>query len=217
MGAFESMALSGTSNEATAHPMSRQLWGIDWASQLPFDNAGFRVCSSSYDHAKGFVAAHYATVFEEHDNPSPFATDLTPAKARYYQLFGDFFEVYYADEIVGLLICTPTDWSSYYIRSAAMVPKYQGRRIIQTFYTSVLFPVLQAAGVERVEFDTSPANMAMMHIATRLRFNNTGTILSERWGAMIHFTKFLSPAKEDVFLQQFCAGVKYQLRQRAQS
>ena len=140
---------------------------------------------------------------------------MSAAKTRYYEVFGDFFEFFHGDELAGLLVCTPTDWSSYYIRSAAMLPKFQGRRIVQHFYTSVLFPTLQRAGVERVEFDTSPSNMAMMHIATRLRFNNTGTILSERWGAMIHFTKFLAVDKEEVFLRQFCAGVKYQTRERA--
>jgi hypothetical protein len=57
----------------------------------------------------------------------------------------------------------------------------------------------------------------MMHIATRLKFNQTGTLLSERWGAMVHFTKFLSEEKEEVFLRQFCSGVKYQLRDRLET
>lgn len=217
MGAFERNAHNLQRNEPELlTPMSQQLWGIEWSAHLPFENGGFDVRLSNYARAKDFVGEHYATVFEEGDSPSPFATDLSPAKTRYYETFGDFFEFFHGDELGGLLVCTPTDWSSYYIRSAAMLPKYQGRRIIQHFYTSVLFPVLQQAGVERVEFDTSPSNMAMMHIATRLRFNNTGTILSERWGAMIHFTKFLAADKEDVFLRQFCAGVKYQARERVQ-
>ncbi len=197
--------------------MSRTLWGIDWGQHLPYEEGGFRVRPSNYERAKAFVLANYASVFEEEGNASPFATDVSPAKTRYYEVFGDFFEFHHDREWAGLLVCTPTDWSTYYIRSAALVPKYQGRRIIQHFYANVLFPTLKGAGVERVEFDTSPSNMAMMHIATRLRFNNTGTILSERWGAMVHFTKYLNTDKEDVFLRQFCAGVKYQLRERAQS
>ena len=209
--------MRGANESNVFAPMSQQLWDIEWAKELPFESGGFRVELSNYTRAKGFIAANYATVFEEDASSSPFATDLSAAKSRYYQVFGDFFEFFHGDELAGLLVCTPTDWSSYYIRSAAMLPEFQGRRIVQHFYTSVLFPTLQRAGVERVEFDTSPSNMAMMHIATRLRFNNTGTILSERWGAMIHFTKFLATDKEDVFLRQFCAGVKYQTRDRAQS
>jgi len=216
MGAFDSSApLKGATDSNVFTRMSWQLWGIEWGAALPFESGGFRVELSNYARAKKFVAANYATVFEEDAASSPFATDLSAAKNRYYEVFGDFFEFFHGDELAGLLVCTPTDWSTYYIRSAAMLPKFQGRRIVQHFYTNVLFPTLQRAGVERVEFDTSPSNMAMMHIATRLRFNNTGTILSERWGAMIHFTKFLATDKEEVFLRQFCAGVKYQTRERA--
>ncbi len=217
MGAFDAAAVLETRRPSERPScMSRQLWGIDWRGQLPFENGGFIVCLGDFARAKRFMLTHYATVFEEDREASPFATDLSEAKGRYYEIFGDFFEIFHGDELAGLLVCTPSDWSTYYIRSAAMLPKYQGRRIIQTFYTSVLFPMLQRSGVERVEFDTSPSNLAMMHIAAKLRFNNTGTFLSERWGAMIHFTKFLSMEKEDVFLRQFCAGVKYQARERKQ-
>ena len=218
MGAFENATLSAQEPQLqTLETMSKKLWGIDWAQHLPFNNGGFEVRPSDYERAASFIREHYNTVFEEEAGASPFATDLSAAKAQYYRLFGDFFDFFHGDELAGLLVCTPTDWSSYYIRSAALVPKYQGRRIVQQFYQDAMFPVLRDAGVERVEFDTSPANLAMMHIAARLRFNTTGTILSERWGAMVHFTKFLSGDKEDVFLQQFCAGVKYQLRDRARS
>jgi hypothetical protein len=111
-----------------------------------------------------------------------------------------------------LLICTPLDWSSYYVRSAALLPEYQGRQAIQHFLSGVLFPELTRAGVERVELDTSPSNLAMMHIATRLRFNPTGTLLTERWGALVHFTRYLAADSEQVFLDKFCAGPRYQTR-----
>lgn len=218
MGAFDSIAPGEASSDSRVLvPMSQQLWNIEWGAQLPFESGGFRIEFSTYERAKLFVAAHYATVFEEDGTDSPFVTDFSPVKRRYYEMFGDFFEFFHGDELAGLLVCNPTDWSTYYIRSAAMLPKYQGRRIVQQFYTRVLFPTLERAGVERVEFNTSPSNLAMMHIAARLRFNNTGTFLSERWGAMIHFTKFLATDKEDVFLRQFCTGIRYQVRERVHS
>jgi hypothetical protein len=114
---------------------------------------------------------------------------------------------------VGLLVCTPLDWSSYYVRSAALLPEYQGRQAIQHFLSGVLFPELAFAGVERVELDTSPSNLAMMHIATRLRFNPTGTLLTERWGALVHFTRYLTADGERVFLDKFCEGPRYQTRE----
>jgi RimJ/RimL family protein N-acetyltransferase len=197
-------------------PLSRVLWGIDWRASLPFQAGRLTVVQSSFAESRAFVAEQYQTIFEE-EGAGPFATEVRSAKQRYYDLAGDFFAVRDEARTVGLLVCTPADWSSYYIRSAAMLPEYQGARIIQTFYTSVLFPTLQAAGVERIELDTSPANLAMMHIATRLKFNQTGTLLSERWGALVHFTKFLDDEQESVFLRQFCAGVKYQVRDRLES
>lgn len=206
-----------TSTPGPRAPLSQTLWGIDWRQALPYRKGKLDVVSSQFGAARKFVEEHYRTVFEEQPGPNPFASDASLAKARYYEIAGDFFEVVRDDTTVGLLICTPSDWSSYYIRSAALLPQYQGARIIQSFYTDVLFPSLQKAGVERIELDTSPANLAMMHIATRLKFNQTGTLLSERWGALVHFTKFLSPERENVFLRQFCAGVKYQLRDRLET
>ena len=198
-------------------PLSHALWGIDWNDRLPFQVGELVVMASRFEDARPFIQDSYGSVFEEDAGSGVFATDMSSAKQRYYDLAGDFFEVRHGQRTVGLLVCTPTDWSTYYIRSAALLPDYQGARIIQNFYCRVLFPMLQAAGVERIELDTSPANLAMMHIATRLKFNQTGTLLSERWGAIIHFTKFLNAEKEDVFLRQFCAGVKYQLRDRLES
>ena len=83
--------------------------------------------------------------------------------------------------------------------------------MIQRFFPE-MFAVLRAAGVERVEADTSPSNMATLHLLSRLRFNPTGTVLTDRWGAHIKFTRYLDDAAEQVFLDQFCTGVRYQRR-----
>jgi hypothetical protein len=54
-----------------------------------------------------------------------------------------------------------------------------------------------------------------MYVLTRARFNITGSLMSERWGALIRFTKFLNERGEDTFLQQFCRGAWYQQRSRS--
>jgi hypothetical protein len=77
-----------------------------------------------------------------------------------------------------------------------------------------MFGVLGQAGVRRFELDTSPANMATIQVLTRLRFNVTGHITSERWGALLRLTKFLDERAEEVFLDSFCSGVRYQRRHR---
>jgi GNAT superfamily N-acetyltransferase len=193
--------------------LSNRLWGIDWSEHLPQALPGSVVVeASSFDRALPFIQAHYAEIFQERAD-GPFATRLSGRKERYYQIAGDFFEFVDGEKTVGLLLGTPVDWSTYYIRSAAVLPAYQGKKIIQRFFPA-MFEVLRAAGVERVEADTSPSNMATLHLLTRLRFNPTGTVLSDRWGAMVHFTRFLDEESEGVFLRQFCAGVEYQQREK---
>ena len=199
--------------EPSARPrFSEALWQIDWPALLPrpVTQDGVTVEWSSFERSLPFITANYGAIFED-DPGSPFVTKVSDAKARYYREAGDFFEFVHRGRTVGLLVGTPVDWSTYYVRSAAALPEYQGRKIVQRFFP-FLFEQLKAAGVERVEADTSPANMATLHLLTRLRFNVTGTVLSERWGAHVHFTKFLDEGSEGVFLNQFCAGVKYHLR-----
>lgn len=194
--------------------LSESLWNLRWEDHLPSQvTREVSVRASSFEASLPFVAAHYADIFED-DPASPFSSGkLDDAKARYYRTAGDFFEFVHDGRTVALLIGTPVDWSTYYIRSAASLREYQGKKLIQRFFPE-MFALLAAAGVERVEADTSPSNMATMHLLTRMRFNVTGTVLSERWGALVHFTRYLDEPAERTFLGQFCAGVKYQSRER---
>jgi len=133
------------------------------------------------------------------------------AKNRYYEEYGDVFVFEHGNKTVGLLVCTPVDWGTYYIRFVAVLPEYGGRKLFQTLLP-VLLDVLSASVVERVEAETSPSNLAFVHIMNKFSFNVTGTVLSERWGALVRFTRFLDGNSEDVFLRQFCTGVRYQTR-----
>lgn len=196
---------------APSVPLSRTLWGVDWSRHMPFCVGEFAAELSSYERAAPFVAQHYASIFEERGQSRFSSARLGAVKARYYEIAGDFFEFKTAGRTVGLLVCTPLDWSTYYVRSAGMIDEYQGSQVIQTFLMRVVFEVLREAGVERVELDVAPSNLGMMHIATRMRFNATGTLLSERWGAQVHFTKFLAGEAEHTFLDNFCHGRRYQL------
>lgn len=194
--------------------LSELLWNLRWEEHLPerVTQDGVMVVHSDFERALPFIVAHYAEIFQD-DPSSPFASaKLDEAKARYYRAAGDFFEFVHAGRTVGLLVGTPVDWSTYYIRSAASLREYQGKKMIQRFFPK-MFALLKSAGVERVEAHTSPSNMATLHLLTRLRFNVTGSVLSERWGAHVHFTRFLDDDRERTFLDQFCTGVRYQLRE----
>jgi hypothetical protein len=60
----------------------------------------------------------------------------------------------------------------------------------------------------------SPSNATMLHVATRLGFISSGTLLSDRWGALVRFTKFLDTPSESVFTRQFCSQLSGTTRGR---
>jgi hypothetical protein len=194
--------------------LSQAMWGLDWSVHLPtrLTDDGIVVQRSSYAEASPFIGAKFAAMFEEDPAESPFLhVSATEAKRRYYRLCADFFAFMHAETIVGALVCNPVDWSTYYIRFCAFLPEYQGRQLLQRFFPE-FFRILKQSGVERIETETSPSNLAVMHMMNRFRFNHSGTILSERWGSLVRFTKFLDERCEDVFLRQYCTGIRYQAR-----
>lgn len=192
--------------------LTEVLWGIRWSDHLPRSvGDGVLVVPSSYDEAMPFIEAHFAAIFEDEGEGRFSQRSASGARTRYYRTVGDFFEFRQGDRTVALMIGTAQDWSTYFIRSLAALPGGPGQNAIRPFYYQLL-EILRAAGVERVEADTSPSNLAMLQLFTRLRFNPSGTVLTDRWGAQLRFTKFLDTSAEEVFLNQFCTGVRYQRR-----
>jgi hypothetical protein len=126
----------------------------------------------------------------------------------------DVLEVRQAGRTIGLLIGAPSDWSTYYLRSLAFLRAYQGRQLHARIFPW-MFAELARAGVRRVEAETSPSNLATVMLLTRMRFNITGNVLTERWGALLRLTRYLDESAEDVFLDKFCTGIRYQRRERS--
>jgi RimJ/RimL family protein N-acetyltransferase len=196
------------------YSFSRSIWNIDWSEHLPsvVTSDGILVEWTTFENITEFVNKHLSHIFEEDQNGSPFLKrPITATKAKYYRECADVFQFRDGSKVVGILVCTPIDWSTYYLRLAATLPEYHGRSLPQRFFPQ-LFDILKAAGVERVEAETSPSNLAVMHTMTRMRFNVTGTIFTERWGALVRLTRFLDEDCEKVFLEQFCTGIRYQVR-----
>jgi len=197
-------------------PASRELWGVDWRAALPrrLTQDGIELRCSDIERALPFVAAHYGAIFEEDPASNRFFSEpFDGAKLRYYRQ-ADVFEMVDRGETVGVAIGGPSDWSTYYLRTMGVLPSHQGRQLPRCIFP-FMFEVLSGAGVRRFELDTSPSNMATIQVLTRMRFNVTGQTLSDRWGALLRLTKFLDQGAEDVFLDSFCTGIRYQTRDRA--
>lgn len=206
---FSETEAAPRSDRRPLEPLSRTLWGLDWSDHLPVElPGGVTVHASSYDRALPFISEHYAAIFQE-DDQSPFCTSrVGPGKERYYRVAGDFFEFKRGERTVGLLVCTPVDWSTYYIRSAATLPEEHGSRAIQRFFVP-LFEKLRALGIQRIEADTSPSNCVTILNLVRMGFVVSGTTLTERWGAQTRLSLFLDDECDRVFVRQFCHGVRY--------
>ncbi len=189
--------------------LSAELWGA-WFDSTPIHIDDIVVSRGTIDEAMPFIQSEYQRCFEETVHLSPFLDENFDARKRcYYERVADFFILRRGEETVGVFIGNPHDWSTYYFRSATIIPELRGNKVMYTF-TKILLHRLAEAGVDRVDIDTAPSNLVMITLLNRLGFNITGTWLSERWGAMTSLTKYLSKEAESVFLDQFCRSIRYQ-------
>ena len=108
------------------------------------------------------------------------------------------------DRPAGIFMGHPSDWTTYYIRSAALLPEFRDRRMMSQHVARLVEP-LRAVGIERVEAECSPANVPVVRLLTTLGYVVTATTNSERWGVLLRFTKFLTDDAKAVFMRQYTA------------
>ena len=182
--------------------LAARWWGLEWSKVLPWSFGDVTLENGTADEGLAFVAQHYAAIFGAPGGESRFLADpMTEAKRRFCAdmdvlLFRD------AGKVIGIQMAHPSDSSSYYMRTVAILPEYRERGLLTQMMDRIYAP-LPAAGVERIEGDCSPANTAMVKMLVRQGFVITGQALTERWGAYVHWTKFLRADGEDVFRRQF--------------
>jgi GNAT superfamily N-acetyltransferase len=204
----------------TEDPSSRRtslltkLFKVKWNQHFPLnvENCGCTIEYIEPELAFQFIRQSYDEIFELELWKDPLlAEQQTDEKLQYYKECGDFFMIYKDSKAIGIFIGTLTDWSSYYFRSAAVLPQYQGNGAIGRLLP-YLTKILTDSGIARIESDASVSNFTSIQILLRARFKVTGMQLSERWGALLHFTKFLSPSSEKIFMGQFCQDTNSEIR-----
>jgi hypothetical protein len=181
---------------------SRRLWGLDWGRYLPWQIDELTVRLGTFDEALPFVSERYAEIFGPGDGRF-FTEPMSEAKSRFCA-DADVFLFRVMGKTVGLVLAHPTDWSTYYVRSTALLAPYRARGVLPRFLEHFYGP-LREAGVLRVESDSSPGNTPVIRLHVREGFVVTGSSNSERWGALLHFTKFLQEEPEGLFMRQFCS------------
>jgi Acetyltransferase (GNAT) family len=202
-----------TSASTPIRPRSWSLWGLDWRDHFPRSFGDLTVHAGSFEDALPFIAGHYSEIFRHDSTVDRFLHDpMTDAKRR-FGIEMDAFLVKDGVDVVGVLIGHPSDWTTYYMRSVALLPAYRSRHILTDLVESTYGP-LRDAGVERIEGDCSPANLAMVRALTSLDYLPISSYPSERWGMQLRFVKYLRPEAEAVFVRQFCNGNTNVLRPR---
>jgi hypothetical protein len=182
--------------------LSQRYWNLDWTATCPWRFDDVVVEAAPFAAGIPFMREHYPSIFETHGEQSRFlSSPMTAAKRRFCDE-ADTFVFRSADRTIGLFIGNPSDWSTYYLRSTAILPAYRERRLFTRFVEQLYAP-LRAVGVERVEAECSPANTPIMRVLIGQGFFVTSTANSERWGATVRLTKFLADEAAQVFLRQF--------------
>lgn len=188
--------------------LSQQLWNINWADHVParLASSNLVVSEVSHEQATAFLRRANAHVFGEQ---GPWAAQRQredpAAKQKYFEVACDAFGFWDDESLIGLFIGNPTDWSSYYMRWLCVAPEFQKKRV-STEFLQMLFRILRAAGVARVECETAPNNTAGTAGLTSLGFRVAGMSLSERWGALTRLYKHLDEQAEGAFVEAFCSA-----------
>ena len=186
--------------------MSERLWGVDWARILPWTIGDVSVELSTFDEILPFVKANAVALFGDEDRRF-FVEEMTGAKLRFWAEC-DVLALRRGGELIGFWGGHPTDWSTYYCRSMSILPEHREGNLATALSTHI-HELLVAHGVERVEVDTSIANVPMQRILLRLGLVVTATMSSERWGQILRFTKHFGEESAQVFARQFINVPRY--------
>lgn len=177
---------------------------LDWREHTPWQLDGdVRLEVASLETLLDFVRESYADIFAMDPKDDRFLPDpMTPAKLRFLEA-SDRFVFVDGSRSVGVLVGQPVDWSTYYWRTVAFLPDYQGRGLLAAALERT-DAVMREVGIERVEGETAPVNYRQVRLLHRLGYCVTGSTNSERWGTLLRLTKFLAPHGKQTFTSRFC-------------
>jgi ribosomal protein S18 acetylase RimI-like enzyme len=193
--------IAGAGDPQPVAPLSQRLWDLSFERLLPWqlDESVF-VEFGTFDRALPFMQEHYGEIFGAGE--SGFLVEPMTEPKRRFCAEMDVFVFRAESETVGVILGHPTDWSSYYLRSAAFVRDYRGRGLMQRF-AEHCWPLLREAGVDRIEAEVSTSNAPLLALQIKDGFVPTSMVTSERWGALLRMTRFLGPECKEVFRRQF--------------
>jgi len=192
---------------------SQMLYGINWDDHFPVELrekngtvSNRRIVRSSAQEVFDFYGKHYDEIFLRSGQPHPFFVEpMNEQRLRYYEIMGDFLAYVDQDQVVGVFVGNPLDWSTYYLRTSGLLPSHQSLGFTGNML-DVLFPVLRSHGIRRAEVDVAPGNYIEIEYMSKRGFRPTGYHSSDRWGTLLRLCKYLDSQCEETFLNQLCDG-----------
>ncbi|MDQ3233943.1 MAG: GNAT family N-acetyltransferase [Pseudobdellovibrionaceae bacterium] len=189
--------------------LCQQVWGLDWSREFPIDlGDGVRIEYKTFHEAQPLMKTLLPEVYQLVPGTSRFGeADPHHFKEKYFSALGDFFAFYEGETNIGMAIGTLLDWSSYNFRNIAVAPAYQNQGLYPQFF-EVLSRILKAHGVARIEGDVAPTNRHHIHALNKMGYIVTSMTYGERWGVLLHITKYLDEADEERLGQLYSTTYK---------
>jgi ribosomal protein S18 acetylase RimI-like enzyme len=194
-------------NPSVAPKLSEKFWSLDLGARLPrvMSRDGTEATTGDLDRIRSFLRRDFPSLTEE-GLGNALSPMIAKTKRWYLGAACDLIELRHRGATVGAIIGAPEDWSTYYVRIFAVSPSFQRPALTRRYARECLVEPLAAHGVQRIVAETSPANLAMSRGLTELHFHVTGHQLSERYGPLVRYTRFLDPAAEAAFLSRFAGS-----------
>lgn len=185
-------------------PRSESLLGVRFRASLPWYIDPWTVEWAHPDEVLAFLAEHGGMLSDPNDGRW-IRESLTDAKLRFLDE-ADRFAIRdsRSKQLRGVVVAHPSDWSTYYIRTVALLPEVRGTFALRLL--SRLFDELRDAGVARVESDVSPNNRASLSAQLLAGFQCVGTLNTTRWGSVMRLCRFLASEETARFETAFCAS-----------
>ncbi|MCX6128117.1 MAG: GNAT family N-acetyltransferase [Proteobacteria bacterium] len=179
----------------------KKVWGLDWTEHFPMNLVGsIEIESLSYHEAAPIIGNLFPEVYQFDPKELRFSEpDPLDLKQRYYEIMGEFFifrDSSADQKIVGLAAGSLLDWSSYNFRNIAIAPGYQNHGIYVAFF-DCLAEILKKYGVRRIEGDVAPSNRHHIHVLNKMGCTVSALGFSERWGVLLHMTRYLEADDQD--------------------
>ncbi|HET9237171.1 MAG TPA: GNAT family N-acetyltransferase [Oligoflexus sp.] len=180
---------------------AQKVWGLDWSQHFPKTlTASITVDRITAQEAWPLVDKLFPEVYQRDDTAQRFAENGgADPKKRYYEALGDFFvfeDQAQKNRVMGLAVGTLLDWSSYNFRNIAVHPDYQNLGLYPLFF-DYLATVMKAHGVRRIEGDVAPSNQHHLHVLNKMGCVVSSLGYSERWGVLLHMTRYLHEADRE--------------------